>query len=153
MPNFSEIASKPVAEIERPPLPPVGTYRWKVLKLPVQDKIDSPKGSWDTVTFNVQAQEALDNVDMSDYKGDVSGIFNRVQFMFDTNDEAKFEQTLFRLRTFLEKHMKVADDGMSVNEALNAATGGEFLGDVAWRQDSNDPETFYAEIKRTAPVE
>lgn len=152
MPNFADIAAKPVAEIERPPLPPVGTYRWRVTKLPEQGAVGQG-GQWEVVTFTVQAQEALDNVDMSDYKGDVTGIMNRVQFMFDTEDEAKFEQTLFRLRTFLERHIKVAEDNMALNEALNASVGAEFLGDVRWRADKNDPEMFYAEIGKTAPIE
>ena len=152
MPDFNSIASKKIADVERPPLPPVGTYRWRVSKLPEQATVGSNE-EWDVVNFNVQALEALDNVDMSDYKGDVSGIFSRLSFMFDKNDEAKFDQTLFRLRTFLEKHLKCAEEGMSVNEGLNASVAQEFLGDIAWRQDKNGPELFYAEIKRTAPVE
>lgn len=149
--NFADVATKKVDEVERPPLPPVGTYRWRVSKLPTQES-RGQDNQWDIVEFAVQAQEALDNVDMDDYKGDVSGIFNRVTFMFDTQDEAKFEQTLFRLRTFLERHLQCAEEGMSINEALNATVGNEFLGDIKWRQDKNDPETFYAEIGKTAPV-
>lgn len=152
MPNFADIASKKLAEVERPPLPPVGTYRWRVTKLPEQTKVGQDD-MYEVVTFHVQAQEALDNVDMADYKGEVNGIFNRVQFMFDTTDEAKFDQTMFRLRTFLERHLKVADESMSINEGLNASAGAECLGDIAWRQDKNDNEMFYAEIRKTAPVE
>jgi hypothetical protein len=150
--NFADIASKKVEDVERPPLPPVGTYRWKVTKLPEQTK-RGQDDQWDVVEFAVQAQEAYDNVDMDDYKGDVTGIFNRVTFMFDTTDEAKFEQTLYRLRTFLERHLRCSEEGMSVSEALNASVGQEFLGDIKWRQDKNDQEMFYAEIGKTAPVE
>lgn len=150
--NFADIATKKVEDVERPALPPVGTYRWRVTKLPEQSKVGKDD-QYDVVTFYVQAQEALDNVDLEDYKGEVNGILNRVQFMFDTLDEAKFEQTLFRLRTFTERHLKCAEPGMSINEALNAAIGQECLGDIKWRQDKNDPDTMYAEIGRTAPVE
>lgn len=153
MPNFNEIASKPVGEIERPPLPPVGTYRWKVIKLPEQSKVGKDD-MYDVVTFNVQAQEALDNVDFADYKGDVAGIFNRVVFLFDTTDEAKFDQTLFRLKNFFEKHLLIdGADSLAITEALNASPGCEFLGDIKWRQDKNDDELFHAEISKTAPVE
>lgn len=148
--NFAEVANKKVAEIERPPLPPVGTYRWRINKLPEQASVGKDN-QWDVVNFNVQAVEALDNVDMEDYKGEVSGIFNRVSFMFDTQDEAKFEQTLFRLKTFLEKHLGLSAE--TVTEALNDSVGAEFLGDIKWRQDKNDEEMFYAEIGKTAPVE
>lgn len=148
--NFADVANKKMDEIERPPLPPVGTYRWRITKLPEQTEVGKDN-EWDVVNFYVQAVEALDNVDMDDYKGEVSGILNRVSFMFDKNDEAKFEQTLFRLRTFLEKHLGITAE--SVTEALNDSVGAEFLGDIAWRQDKNDEEMFYAEIRKTAPVE
>lgn len=148
--NFADVANKKIDEIERPPLPPVGTYRWRVLRLPEQSKVGKDD-QYEVVNFSVQAIEALDDVDMDDYKGDVTGILNRVQFMFDTQDEAKFEQTLFRLKTFLQKHLLL--DSESVTEGLNDSVGSEFLGTIKWRQDKNDPELFYAEIGRTAPIE
>lgn len=152
--NFADIATRKVEEIERPPLPPVGTYRWLVTKLPEQSKVGKDD-QYDVVTFYVKAVEALDNVDMESYKGEVNGILLRKAFLFDTLDEAKFEQTLFNLRTFLEKHLRCAEAGTTINEALNAAVNGEFLGDVRWTQDKRDEsgETFQAEIGRTAPVE
>lgn len=152
MPNFADIASKPVADIERPPLLPVGTYRWRVTKIPEQTSVGQDN-QWDVVNFACQVVEVLDNVDREDYKGNPIGVPNRVSFMFDTTDEVKFEQTLFRMKTFLEKHLKVAEAGMAVTEALNASQGAEFLGDIKWRPDKNDQEVFYAEIGNTAPVE
>lgn len=149
--NFADIASTKVEDIERPPLPPVGEYRWKVTKIPTQTKTKDE--AWEIVEFPVQALEALDSVEMDDYKGEVMGIRNRVVFMFDTNDEAKFEQTLFNLRRFLENHLQCAESGMSIAEALNNSVNQEFIGTVRYRQDKNDPEVFYAEIGRTAPVE
>lgn len=148
--NFADVANKRVDEIERPPLPPVGTYRWRITKLPEQTKVGQDD-QWDVVNFTVQAIEALDNVDMDDYKGEVTGIVNRLSFMFDTTDEAKFEQTLFRLKTFLEKHLGLTSE--TVTEALNDSQGAEFLGDIRHRQDKNDPELFYAEISKTAPLD
>lgn len=148
--NFADAVSKKMDEIERPPLPPVGTYRWKINKQPEQDTVGK-NDEWDVVNFNVIAMEAMDNVDLDDYPGDIAGIMNRLSFMFDKNDEAKFEQTLYRLRTFLEKHLGLSEESLA--EALNASVGAEFLGDIAWRQDKNDDELFYAEIRRTAPIE
>lgn len=151
MVDFASIASKKIEEVERPPLPPVGEYRWKVTKVPEQSKTADEK--WEIVTFQVQALEALDSVDMDDYKGEVTGIRNRVVFVFDTQDEAKFEQTLFNLRRFLESHLQCAEPGMSIAEALNNSVNQEFIGTIRYRQDKNDQELFYAEIGRTAPVE
>lgn len=150
--SFSDIASRKAEEIERPALPPVGEYRWRITKQPAQTKVGQDD-MYEVVTFYVQAQEALDSVDMSEYKGEVNGILNRKAFMLDTTDEAKFEQTLFQLRSFLEKHVRCWDEGMSLAEAMNNSVGQEFVGTIKYRQDKNDTELFYAEIGRTAPID
>ena len=36
MVNFASIAQKKVADIERPPNMPIGTYRWVVSQIPIQ---------------------------------------------------------------------------------------------------------------------
>lgn len=149
--NFADVASKKVEDVERPPLPPVGEYRFRVTKVPEQAK--SKDEAWEFVTFQVQAQEALDSVEMDGYNGEVTGIRLRHAFIFNTLDEVEFEKTLFNLRKFLEDHLKCAEPGMSIAEALNNSVNQEFIGTVRWRQDKNDPETFNADIGRTAPVE
>ena len=149
--NFADVAAKPIADVERPPLPPVGTYRWRIGKLPEQTT--SGNGEWDIVNFSVQAVEALDDVEVSEYPGDIANIRQSVRFMFNKLDEAEFEKSLFRLRTFLEKHVKCAEADHTIGQALNASVNGEFCGAIAWKQDKDDPEIFYANISRTAPVE
>jgi hypothetical protein len=148
--NFADVASKPMAEVERPPLPPVGTYRWRITKLPEMSTTQS--GEWDIVQVSVQAVEALDDVETDDYPGDIHNIRQSLRFMFNKQDEAEFEKSLFRFRTFLEKHVKVSD-GLTISQAMNEAVNGEFLGSIAWKQDKDDPDLFYANIGRTAPVE
>ncbi len=149
--NFADVASKKMDEVERPPLPPVGTYRFSITKLPETNK--SNDEVWEILTFNVRAVEALDDVDMSDYKGEVTNILQQVKFMFNTQDEVEFEKSLFRLRQFLEQHVQCADADMTIAQALNASVNQQFLGTIAWRQDKNDPENFFANISRTAPLE
>jgi spermidine/putrescine-binding protein len=153
MVDFASIASKKVEDVERPPLPPVGTYRFRVMKVPESTK--SQDEAWEFIRFLCRAVEATDNVELEGYKGDVNNIVLTKTFMFDTQDEAKFEQTLFQLRQFCEKHLQCVEPGMSVAEMLNATVNAEFLGDVRWQQDKRDQsgETFNAEIGRTAPVE
>ncbi len=151
MPNFADIASQKVSEIERPPLPPVGTYRWQITKLPVSTT--SGDGKWDILTVPVRALEALDDADMSDYSGEVTNITNQIKFMFNKEDEVEFEKSLYRVRTFFEKHVKCADDGDTVAQMLNKSVNQQFLGSIAWQQDKNDPEMFYANVGRTAPLE
>lgn len=149
--NFADEAGKKVAEVERPPLPPVGTYRWSIIKQPALTTTND--GKWDIVTFQVRALEAQDDVDLADYSGEVTNITNQVKFMFNKEDEAEFEKSMFRLRTFLEKHVKCADEDQTINQALNASVNQQFLGSIVWTQDKNDPEIFYANIARTAPLD
>lgn len=149
--NFADVASKPMADVERPPLPPVGTYRWRITKLPEQTTTQN--GEWDIVNFSVQVVEALDDVEVSDYPGEIKNVRSSVRFMFNKQDEAEFEKSLFRLRTFLEKHVQCTSPEDTVAQGLNASVNGEFLGTIGWSQDKNDPDLFYANINRTAPVE
>ena len=149
--NFADVASKKMDEVERPPLPPVGTYRWQITKLP--ESTTSGNGEWDIVNISVRAVEALDDVDMSDYKGEVTNIMQSVRFMFNKQDEVEFEKSLFRFRTFLEKHVQCAEPDMSIAQAMNAAVNQQFLGTIAWRQDKEDAELFHANISRTAPLD
>lgn len=150
--SFKDIAAKKLDEIERPPLPPVGTYRWRISKLPVIDE-DVGGGKWDVLRVNVVAVEAMDDVDMSDYNGAVDKILNNVSFMFDKEDEVSFEKTEYNAKRFFEDHVRCAEDGMTLMEAINASVNGEFLGTIGWKADKNDAETFHANIVRTAPVE
>lgn len=150
--DFKSIANKKIDAIEKPPLPPVGDYRWQVTKIPEVREVTSDKGAWDAVEFQVRAVEALDNVDMSDYKGKVEGITNRVSFMLDKNDEVNFERTLFRLKQFLQVHLGVADDSMALNEALNASMGAQFIGTLRWDEDKRNAGEFNANISKTAPL-
>lgn len=153
MVDFASIASKKVEDVERPPLPPVGTYRFRVMKVPESTK--SQDEQWEFVRFNCRAIEPQDNVDLEGYKGDPHNIMLSKTFVFNTQDEVAFETTLFNLTQFCEKHLRCTEAGMSIAEMLNASVNSEFLGDVRWQQDKRDQsgETFNAEIGRTAPVE
>jgi len=153
MPNFNDILTKKADEIEKPPLAPQGTYRFSVTKVP--ESKESSSGEWDILNFQCVAVEAMDNVDMSDYKGEVSNIRLRKTFMFNKNDEVAFANSEYNLRNFLENHLGVFEDGMGMGEALNASKGAQFLGDVTWREDGREgmEGEFQAEIGRTAPVD
>lgn len=151
MPNFADIATKKVAEIERPPLPPVGTYRWQITKLPAVTTSSDEK--WDFLTVPVRAMEAMDDVDPDDIKGDVTNITNSIKFIFNKEDETEFEKTLYRVRTFFERHVRCADEDATIGQMLNASVNQQFLGSIAWNPDKNDKEIFHANIVRTAPLD
>lgn len=149
--NFADIAGKKLDEIEKPPLPPVGTYRWIITKLP--EVTTSPDGKWDILNINCRAVEALDDVDMTDYSGQVTNIVNRLSFMFNKEDEAEFEKSLYRARTFFENHVRCAEPGDTLGQAMNNSVNQSFNGTIAWRQDKNDSDVFHANIGKTAPLD
>lgn len=149
--NFADVASKKIEDIERPPLPPVGTYRFQITKLPEVTTTNDDK--WDILNINCRALEAQDDVDMEDYKGEVTNITQRLSFMFNKEDEAEFEKSLFRARQFFENHVKCAEPNDTLAQAINNSVNQEFLGTLAWRQDKHDQEIFHANIARTAPLD
>lgn len=148
--NFSDIANKKLADIEKPPLPPTGLYRWSITKLP--EISTSQNGEWDILTVSCRALEAVE-ADMDDYKGEVTNISQTLRFMFNKNDEAEFEKSLFRARQFFEKHVQCADENDSMAQAMNNSINGQFLGQISWSPDKNDPENFFANLGKTAPLD
>lgn len=150
--DFSSIMNKTLAEVERPPLPPVGTYRWQISKLFTVDK--SKDGLWEIVSFPVRAVEALDDTDMSDYPGDVGGIMETVKFMFnlDPAKEVDFKKTEYRLRNFLENVLRVAEAGAPFSEALNATVGAQFIAPLTWRPGKEEG-TFFTQLGNPGPVD
>ena len=148
--NFNDIASKKIEDIEKPPLPPIGTYRWQITKLP--ETTFSADEQWQFLAFPCRAVEATEDADMSDYNGDVKGIMSRVQFVFNRNDEAAFNQTVFRVRTFLEDHVKCATPTMSINEAINASVNQQFLGGFVHQLNKKTDE-LNGQITKTAPLD
>lgn len=151
MPNFTDILNKKADDIEKPPLPPQGTYRFRVTKVPEFKEVGN--GEWDMVIIPVVAVEAMDNVDLDGYNGDVSNIRLSKTFLFSKNDEVGFAQTQYQFRQFLEHHAGVLENNMKIEEALNKLVGAEFLGDVVWREDNRNEGEFIANIAKTAPVD
>src|SRR5690554_6946649 len=100
--NFADVASKKLADIERPALPPVGVYRFRVTKLP--EVSTTANGEWDILNIPVRAVEAVDVDDIDSYKGEVSNILLSVRFMFNKQDEVEFEKSLDRAKTFFSRH-------------------------------------------------
>lgn len=149
--NFNDVANRKPEEIERPPLPPVGTYRWTITKL--FNQTTSNDGKWDILNFPVRAVEALEDVDMEGYKGEVTNIVQSVRFMFNKEDEVEFEKTLDRVKTFLTKHVKCWEDGEPMSLGLNNSVNQQFLAPIVWSQDKQDPELFHANIGKTAPLD
>lgn len=149
--NFAEALAHGKDEIERPKNPPVGTYTFQITSIPKFRSTDD----YDMVDFPCQAVAASDEIDPQELEeaGGFSATRNRFTFMFDKNDERRFQETEFRLKTFLTDHVQCWDSGMSLKEALNASVNQRFNGATRLRPNQDNPDIQYFEITRTAPVE
>jgi len=153
--NFQEAAKLKTADIERPKLVPIGTYRAVVKKVPVTETIGD--GRFDTCDFMLgllEAQEDVSQDELKDFGGLTANTLMRYRFMFNKEDQALFDRSLYNLKRFLEEHLKVAaGDNVQLSEALNNSVNQQCMVFVKWRADKNDTEIQYAEIAKTAPLE
>lgn len=151
--DFRNIASKKLEDIERPKNPPVGSYLWQITKVPAIETL--PGDLWDVVDFQLKgiAPVAVDPEALTEWGGDVTKLRLRHRFMFSKTDPIEQDKSVWRLRDFLENHVKTATPDMSLTEAMNSAVNGQFIGDIAWQQDKKDESIFHTNIGKTAPVE
>lgn len=152
--NFNDIASTKVAEVEAVPLPPVGTYRWAVTKLPTVRDFNGGDGTpYQSVEFPIRVVAPMEDVDTSDYKGDVTGIMDRLSFMYNRNDEVAFLQMQNKLKRFLVHILKVGNEDMSFKELFNEAVNQQFLAPINWVPDNKDPEVMRVRVGNPAPLD
>ena len=152
--NFQEALNQKIEDVERPPLPPLGTFKWKIDRIP--DFREVGDGAYDIVDFLcrvVEANEDVDQADIEAYGAPITNITVRYSFMFNKEDAVKFQQTLFRMRTFLEDHLQCATASDTLKEGLANSVNSVFVGELKYRQDKVDKELMYPEIGATAPVE
>lgn len=149
--NFADALDTKVEDIERPPLLPIGTYRWMVTKQPEIDTIAD--GRFDVCDFSLKCLGPTDDVDSSELQafGDLSNVHRRFRFLFNKEDEASFKKTEFYLKQFLVDHLGIPEKG-TMKELLANALNQSCLGTVRWRPDKTNPEIMYDEISRTAPL-
>lgn len=153
--NFQEAAKMKTSEIERPPLVPLGTYEAVVKKVPATETIAD--GKFDTCDFTlnlVRAEEDVDQEELKKFGGLTANTMMRHRFMFNLDDQALFDRSLYNLKRFLQDHLKVEmDDETPLIQALNASVGTRCKVFIGHRADKNDSEIQYSEIKKTAPLE
>lgn len=154
MPKFADALDRSAETIKRPPPLPLGHYIFQVVRMPDPPEEMSTKiGPMEKLTVQCAAVAPSDDVDPDEVRdfGNVQGVPMRLDFLFNNEDANKFEATLNRLKMFCEQCGVDISSG-SVNEWLSQLPNAQFLGEVSHRMDPNDPEIFYAEIKRTAGV-
>lgn len=157
MPNFKEALNVDVQTIEKPPLPPVAHYRWKVIG---RSFGSVGNGKYDTVDFRMQAIELNEEdptpelLDAVEACGGVNSIRLRHRFMFNTGDDeeaqAAFDKTKWYLKQFLVDHLGLMDEG-SLSSLIDGAINCTCVADIRHRPDETNPDNAFAEIGRTAP--
>ena len=149
----SDLLNKRTGEVERPPLLPIGTYRWEVKDTPVQDV---SKTGTEFVRFPCRPLEALDGVDEDQLAayGTLALTVVSKAFYFSDEPEAKMwsERNAFEMTQFLEA-IGASDGDVTTSQALASSKGLSFIADASWRQDKNNPELYFVEIGRVIPDE
>lgn len=154
MGRFSETLEKSVADTKRPPVLPAGHYVFAIAKMPEIRETTSKKDgtTYEIVGFQLKVVAPHDDVDpdeLSEYGNPINQPA-RLEFMFSNGDEARFAQTEYRLKQFLENCG--LDTSVSYKQAMSESVGAQFLGQIAHRMDPENPEVVYAEVKRTAKL-
>jgi hypothetical protein len=151
--DFNAVLDKKAGEIEKPPLIPPGTYLAKVHKIPEMGNVGG--GQYDTVDFTMKLIEAKEDVDKDQLEefGGLNNTFARRRFMFNKEDESAFKRELYNVKRFCLDHLKInGNDDTTIKELLNDSLNAECYVFMAWRQDKNDKDVVYSEIKKTAPI-
>lgn len=152
--DFKEIAKTKLDEVKKVPLPPVGTYRWVITKLPaIRDFKGGDGTEYQSVEFPVQAVQALEDVDVTEYPGEISEIRQSLSFMFDRNDEVAFIQAQNRVKNFLVNILQCVGEDASLAEGFNASVKKQFLAPITWTPDKKDESIIRANIGRVAPLD
>lgn len=155
--NFTDSLNTDTTDVERPPLLPQGVYRWVVEKPAAMDSVGKD-GQFDVCDFQLRCIDATESVDADEVRefiqkaGQLNNVRRRLRFMFDKEDEGKFKASMFRLKDFVQTHLGVGEFRGTMKELLAAAVNQQCLGTIKWRVDKDDPERFYDEISKTAPV-
>jgi hypothetical protein len=148
--DFNNILNETIETVERPPIPPGGHYLMVVNAVP---KI-TDREQYQIVDVFLKGVSAGDDVDpdlLKEY-GKVDSVTARRSFIFNKEDNAAFQQTKFRLETFLFDHLGI-ELGVSLKEALNASVNKKVLVEIGARPDKEDPTVLYTDVKSTAKAE
>lgn len=148
--DFNSILGETVESVERPPLAPLGMYVFAVMSVP-KDRENDDYEFVDIPCRGVRPHNVEDMDALKNY-GEPKNIIVRKSFLFPKGDEAGFKQAKFQLENFLFNHLGLPM-GSTIKEALSAAVGKQFLGELGYRPDKSDAGVMYHDLKKSAPLE
>jgi hypothetical protein len=155
--DFNSILETNMADVTRPPLLPKGPYTWSVGQYKQEERgADNQLTILEFPAKLIEADDTVDQDALSEY-GTYVGVVKRVSFIFNNGDDeeaaANNQKTLFRVKQFLGEHCLIPDyEDKSLKELLAESQGCTFVGFIDWRQDKDNKEIFYDEIRRTLPL-
>lgn len=142
--QFSDILDTPSSDVERPKPLPQGSYLCVVKGLPRHDVSSQKKTPF--VEFTLQPLEAREDVYADDLEA-MGGIADKtIRATYYLTNES-----VFRLKDFLD-HCGAGDDTMTLRDRIDEAPNCQVVAFVKHRA-SQDGQSIYAELAKTAPVE
>lgn len=152
--NFNDIATQKLEEVKKVPLPPIGTYRWMITKLPsIRDFKGKDGTEYQSVDFPCQVVAPLEDVDIAEYPGDVTDIRQTLSFMFNKSEEVAFIQAQNQVKRFLVETLQCVGEDASLKEGFNASVKKQFLAPINHVPDKNDDSIIRANIGRPMPLD
>lgn len=151
--NFMDVLDQGIDTIEKPPLVPMGAYIWAMTG---HSSETTGSGEWDILSIRLKCvapSESVDADDLTEY-GDVTGVMRSKKFMFDKNDQNKFDGTMYNVKQFLLIHCGVdVDESASMAELLAAGVGTNVMAEITHTADKTDPEIQYDNIGKSWAVD
>jgi hypothetical protein len=156
-PDFTSVLDTPSTEVSRPRPLPQGTFAWQIKGLPRIDK--STKKGTEFSEYVCQALEACEDVDPDELKLSLTKASGDVIPLKDRTQRITFyhtEDALWRLKKFFDDLQIPEEDDegnvRSLRQRMQDVPGKIFYGHIK-HQPSDDGETMYANIDKTAKYE
>ena len=152
MTNISDILNKPASEVERPKPLPEGSYTCVVRGLPTQG--ESTQRRTPFVQFDLQPIEAREDVDEKELNSWMKRADGTSRVLKEATIRGTYyltEDALWRLTDFLE-HCWIDLNEKSIQAAIDETPNSQVIAYLRHRP-SQDGQSIFAELAKTAPVE
>lgn len=140
--NFAALLSKPVESAEKPPLLPMGTYLGMIQGHRFDESRDKKTPFVEFEVKLLAAEADVDQAALAEIK-DLSKRTQRVTFYL-TDD------SLFRLREFLENHVKLNCKGRGFGEVIPETTNQQIKVHIKHVPSKTNVGEVYANVDQTA---
>lgn len=144
--SFEDLLDKPLDNFKKPPAMPEGNYIFQVTDFKFGKTTGEKKTNF--VEFETTYVEAMPDVDADNLSTVLDGnalTSKKSKLTFYLTADA-----MWRLSQFLHEHLGLPI--ASVRDAIQAAKGNQFLGNVKQEISQRNPQDVYSNIASTAKV-